>query len=130
MMVVPAWHCSEPRLALNRIVVVRYRIHHEASGLAAGTINQRIAAVRRLAHEAADCGLMSADLAAGIQPVKGARQLGHRSSNWLNLEQSTQLVNCASGDGLRERSDCAMLAILVGCGLRRAELASLPVEKI
>src|ERR1035437_3463151 len=124
------WYCSEPRLALNRIVVVRYRIHLEASGLAAATINQRLAAVRRLAHEAADCGLLSADLAAGIQRVKGARQLGHRSGNWLSLEQSSQLVNCASGDGLRERRDCAMLAILVGCGLRRAELANLPVEKI
>jgi hypothetical protein len=30
-----AWYCSEPRLALSRIVVVRYRIHLEASGLAA-----------------------------------------------------------------------------------------------
>ena len=125
-----AWYCSEPRLALNRIVVVRYRIHLEASGLAAATINQRLAAVRRLAHEAADCGLLSADLAAGIQRVKGARQLGHRSGNWLSLEQSSQLVNCASGDGLRERRDSAMLAILVGCGLRRAELANLPIEKI
>lgn len=91
-----AWYCSEPRLALNRIVVVRYRIHLEASGLAASTINQRLAAVRRLAHEAADCGLLSADLAAGIQRVKGARQLGHRTGNWLSLEQSSQLVNCAS----------------------------------
>ena len=81
-----AWYCSEPRLALNRIVVVRYRIHLEATGLAAATINQRLAAVRRLAHEAADCGLLSADLAAGIQRVKGARQLGHRSGNWLSLE--------------------------------------------
>ena len=100
-----AWYCSELRLALNRIVVVRYRIHLEASGLAAATINQRLAAVRRLAHEAADCGLLSSDLAAGIQSVKGAKQLRHRSGNWLSLEQSSQLVNCASGDGLRERRD-------------------------
>ena len=125
-----AWYCCEPRLALNRIVVVRYRIHLEASGLAAATINQRLAAVRRLAHEAADCGLLSADLAAGIQRVKGAHQLGHRSGNWLSLEQSSCLVNCASGDGLPQRRDCAMLAILAGCGLRRGELANLPVEKI
>jgi len=39
-----AWYCSEPRLAVNRIVVVRYRIHLEASGLAAATIDQRLAA--------------------------------------------------------------------------------------
>jgi hypothetical protein len=47
-----ARYCSEPRLAFNRIVVVRYRIHLEARNLAPATINQRLAAVRRLAHEA------------------------------------------------------------------------------
>ena len=125
-----AWYCSEPRLAFNRVVVTRYRMQLEARCLAAATINQRLAAVRRLAYEASDCGLLSADLAAGIQRVKGAKQLGHRSGNWLSLEQSSCLVNCASGDGLQQRRGCAMLAILVGCGLRRAELANLPVEKI
>ena len=43
-----AWYCSEPRLAFNRIVVVRYRMHLESRGLAANTINQQLAAVRRL----------------------------------------------------------------------------------
>jgi hypothetical protein len=59
------WYCSEPRLAFNRIVVVRYRMHLESRGLAANTINQQLAAVRRLAHEAADSGLLSPELAAG-----------------------------------------------------------------
>jgi len=68
-----AWHCSEPRLAFNRIVVTRYRTQLEARGLAAATINQRLAAVRRLACEASDCGLLSADLAAGIQRGKGCQ---------------------------------------------------------
>src|ERR1019366_3902858 len=64
-----AWYCSEPRLALNRIVVVRYRMYLESRGLAANTINQQLAAVRRLAHEAADSGLLSPELAAGISRV-------------------------------------------------------------
>jgi hypothetical protein len=54
-----AWYCSEPRLAFNRIVVVRYRMYLESRSLAANTINQQVAAVRRLAHEAADSGLLS-----------------------------------------------------------------------
>ena len=58
-----AWYCSEPRLAFNRIVVVRYRMHLESRRLAANTINQQLAAVRRLAHEAADAGLLSPELA-------------------------------------------------------------------
>jgi hypothetical protein len=55
------WYCSEPRLASNRIVVLRYRSHLESRQLAPGTINLRLGAVRRLAYEAADCGLLSAD---------------------------------------------------------------------
>jgi len=65
-----AWYCSEPRLAFNRIVVVRYRMYLESRHLAANTINQQLAAVRRLAHEAADAGLLSPDLAAGISRRK------------------------------------------------------------
>jgi hypothetical protein len=71
-----AWYCSEPRLAFNRIVVVRYRIHLESCSLAANTINQHLAAVRRLAHEAADAGLLSPDLAAGIRPRQGCKATG------------------------------------------------------
>jgi len=68
-------------LAFNRIVVVRYRMYLESRHLAANTINQQLAAVRRLAHEAADAGLLSPELAAGISRVKGVKQLGFRSGN-------------------------------------------------
>jgi hypothetical protein len=50
----------------------------ENRGLAAGTINGRLAAVRRLAYEAADAGLLSPELAASIRRVKGAKKLGVR----------------------------------------------------
>lgn len=52
-----AWYCSEPRLAFNRTVVLRYRIHLEQRQYAPATINLRLAAVRRVAYEAADAGL-------------------------------------------------------------------------
>ena len=58
-----AWYCSEPRLSFNRTVVLGYRIHLESRNLAPGTINVRLAAVRRLAYEAADAGLLSPELA-------------------------------------------------------------------
>src|ERR1700733_3759898 len=72
------WYCSEPRLALNRTVVLRYRSYLEARLLAPGTINLRLGAVRRLADEAADSGLLSSDLAAGIRRVKGVKKIGGR----------------------------------------------------
>src|ERR687884_167643 len=65
------WYCSEPRLAFNRTVVLRYRIYLEQRHYAPATINLRLAAVRRIAYEAADAGLLSPELAAGIHRVKG-----------------------------------------------------------
>ncbi len=58
-----------------KTVVLSFRLRLESLGLAAGTINQRLAAVRRLAYEAADSGLLSPELA-GNRRVKG------RKSNW------------------------------------------------
>jgi hypothetical protein len=54
------WYCSEPKPAFNKTVVTRYRISLEQRNYASSAINLRLAAVRRLAYEAADCGLLSA----------------------------------------------------------------------
>ena len=72
---------------MNRAVVLRFRLYLESLGLAAGTVNQRLAAVRRLAYEAADSGLLSPELAAEIRRVKGVKQLGARTGNWLTQDQ-------------------------------------------
>ena len=82
------WYCSEPRLSFNKIVVTRYRIFLENRQLAAGTINGRLAAVRRLAHEAADAGLLSRELPAGVRRVNGVKKLGVRIGNWLTAEEA------------------------------------------
>jgi site-specific recombinase XerD len=125
-----AWYCSEPRLAFNRIVVVRYRMYLESRHLAANTINQQLAAVRRLAHEAADAGLLSPELAAGISRVKGVKQLGFRAGNWLSAEQSSEVLQHACGDSMRAKRDYAMLAMLFGCGFRRSELVGLELDEV
>jgi site-specific recombinase XerD len=124
------WYCSEPRLAFNKTVVTRYRISLEQRHYASTTINLRLAAVRRLAYEAADCGLLSADLVAGIRRVKGAKRLGIPVGDWLTAEQGKRLLLMANNASLRGRRDDATLAILLGCGLRRAELTSPRVEDI
>ena len=92
-----AWYCSEPRTAFNRIVVVRYRIHLESCSLAANTINQHLAAVHRLAHEAADAGLLSPDLAAGIARVKGVKQLGQRSGELAHSRSKLCRIEASTG---------------------------------
>ena len=116
------WYCSEPRLAFNRSVVLRYRFFLEQKNLAPSTINVRLAAVRRLAFEAADTGLLSPELAAGIGRVKGAKRLGVRIGNWLTVEQSRTLLAESGGDSLRGKRDRAILALLIGCHLAGGEL--------
>jgi hypothetical protein len=98
-----AWYCSEPRLAFNKTVVLRYRFYLEERGLAPGTINVRMAAVRRLAYEAADSGLLSPELAAGIHRVKGVRKLGSRLGNWLTANEA--LAFWQSPDGQTHDQD-------------------------
>ena len=122
------WYCSEPRLAFNKTVVTRYRIALEQRSYAPSTINLRLAAVRRLAYEASDCGLLSPDLAAGIRRVKGAKRLGVRVGNWLTVEQGKTLLAVHSGKQLRALRNHAILAMLLGCGLRRAELIAVKIE--
>src|ERR1700686_4404934 len=85
------WYCSEPRLLFSRTVVVRYRMHLESRKLAPGTVNLRLGAVRRLAYEASDCGLLSPDLAAGIRRVRGIKKFGMRLGNWLTAAQGETL---------------------------------------
>jgi site-specific recombinase XerD len=125
-----AWYCSEPRLAFNKTVVLRYRFHLEERGLAPGTINVRMAAVRRLAFEAADSGLLSPELAAGIHRLKGVRKLGSRLGNWLTAGEASTLWQLPDGQTLTGKRNRAILAILLGCGLRRRELAELTLESI
>ena len=124
------WYCSEPRLAFNKTVVTRYRIALEQKHYSPSTINLRLAAVRRLAYEASDSGLLSPDLAAGIRRVKGVRRLGVRIGNWLTAEEGRRLLSGAGNASLRERRNYAMLAVLTGCGLRRAEAAALKIEDL
>ncbi len=124
------WYCSEPRLSFNRVVVLRHRVHLEQRPYAPSTINLHLAAVRRLAYEAVDTGLLSPELAAGIRRVKGVKRLGVKIGNWLTVEQGKRLLESPRGNTLRGKRDRAVLAVLLGCGLRRAEAIGLALETI
>ena len=98
--------------------------------MASGTINLRLGAVRRLAYEAAACGLLSADLAAGIRRVKGVRKLGVRLGNWLTAEQGQALWQAPDNSSMKGKRDRALLALLLASGLRRHEAVSLRLDHL
>jgi site-specific recombinase XerD len=125
-----AWYGQEARPGFTKATVSAWRVALEARGLGSVSINVRITAVRKLAVEAADNGLLAPELAAGIARVKGAKSKGVRVGNWLSVQQAQKLLNApdvTTKKGLRDR---AMLAILLGCGLRRSEVAALTLKHI
>jgi site-specific recombinase XerD len=125
-----AWYELEPRPGFTKATVSAWRVALEARGLGSVSINVRITAVRKLAVEAADNGLLAPELAAGITRVKGAKSKGVRVGNWLSVQQAQKLLNApdvTTKKGLRDR---AMLAVLLGCGLRRSEVAALTMKHI
>lgn len=77
-------YSSESGLAFNKVVVTRYRMLPEQRHCASSTINLRLAAVRRLAMEAADSGWLSSEFATGIRRVKGVKETWH-PDNWLTI---------------------------------------------
>jgi integrase len=83
-----------------------------------------------VAYEAADSGLLSPELAAGIRRVKGVRRIGVRLGNWLTADQGCSLLMNSQGDSPRSKRNYAILALPIGCGLRRGELLALTVTSI
>src|SRR5450755_1564578 len=84
-----------------------------------------MSAIRKLAAEAADNGLLAPELAAGISRVKSVKSTGIRVGNWLSQRQAQALLNAPDVATVRGLRDRAILAVLLGCGLRRSEVAAL-----
>ncbi len=125
-----AWCRTEPVAVFSKALVQAYRAWLLEQSLAPSTINLRLSPVRKLAREMADNGLLAPDVAAAIERVAGVRQAGVRAGKWLGREQASELLNAPDPLTLKGKRDRAMLALLIGCGLRQAELLSLRVNQI
>ena len=89
-----------------------------------------VSAIRKLAVEASDNELLAPELVAGILRVKGVKSKGVRVGNWLSLRQAQVLLSAPHVTTVKGLRDRATLAILLGCGLRRSEVASLTFAHI
>ena len=119
------WFQQAPRLGFTKATVSAWRVSLEERGLGSSSIIIRMSAIRKLAAEAADNGLLAPELAQGISRVKSVKSTGIRVGNWLSQQQAQTLLSApdiTKVGGLRDR---AILAVLLGCGLRRSEVAAL-----
>jgi site-specific recombinase XerD len=120
-----AWFQQEPRPGFTKATVSAWRVSLEARRLGSSSIIIRMSAIRKLAAEAADNGLLAPELAAGISRVKSAKCQGIRVGNWLSLRQAQALLSTPDTTTTKGLRDRAILAVLLGCGLRRSEVAAL-----
>ena len=113
---------------LTRALLMEYRSSIES--LAASTINVRLSAIRRMVSEAQKNGMLSTEEAGHLTDIPNIRQKGARLGNWLTKEQAKELLAVPDRSTPKGKRDYVILALLVGCALRRQELASLDVEPI
>jgi integrase len=113
---------------LTRALLMEYRttIDH----LSPSTINVRLSAIRKLVGEAKRAGMIGTEEAATLNDVPNVPQRGTRLGNWLTREQAKELLAVPDRSTLKGKRDYVIIALLVGCALRRKELASLSVEDI
>src|SRR6202140_2458564 len=119
------WFQQAPRPGFTKATVSAWRVSMEARRLGSSSIIIRVSAICKLAAEAADNGLLASELAAGISRVKSAKTQGIRTGNWLSQRQAQTLLSAPDITPLRGLRDRAILAVLLGCGLRRSEVAAL-----
>jgi site-specific recombinase XerD len=124
------WWEEHGRPAFTRATVQKYRVGLEARGLASASINQRLSALRKLAREAAYNGYLDPAAAQAIRDVRGAKIEGTRTGTWLTQRQAEALINRPDTATLKGKRDRAMLAVMIGCGLRREEMARLRFRDI
>src|SRR5271168_203611 len=119
------WFQQAPRPGFTKATVHAWRVSLEERGLGSSSIIIRMSAIRKLAAEAADNGLLAPELAAGISRVKSVKSTGIRVGNWLSQRQAQALLSAPDISTVRGLRDRAILAVLLGCGLRRSEVAAL-----
>src|ERR1035441_4280102 len=112
---------------LSRDLLMEYRAQMIERELSPSTINVRLAAVRKLIEEAKRNGILGAEQAAQMADITHIRQPGSRLGNWLTRDQAKELLTVPDRDTLDRKRVVAILALLVGCALRRAELAALAI---
>lgn len=125
-----AWWVAAGRPALTKAVVAAHVADLREGGVSASSINQRLVALRKLAYEAADNGLIPHSTAQAIARVEGVRTDGKRLGNWLSQGDAQRLLSAPDVGTVKGLRDRALLAVLLGCGLRREECVGLTVEHL
>jgi site-specific recombinase XerD len=115
---------------LSSFLFLEYKASLIGRGLSASTVNVRLSAVRKLISEARRHGILTTEETESLSEIPNVRQQGVRMGNWLTLTQARELLAVPDRVTMKGKRDYVILALLVGCALRRAELANVKIEDL
>jgi site-specific recombinase XerD len=121
------WLNTSNSTKLDEETLGKYKEHLAANHLSASTINGHLVAIRALVRKAADLDLIDERTAERIASVESVAEKGERAGNWLSKAEAQALLDACDTNTLKGKRDLAILGVLLFCGLRRAELASLTI---
>lgn len=134
-----SWHSESHFTEMNAAAVNGYVQSLVEAGKARSTINQRLAAIKKLASQLHANGIIDPVIAWGISQIGGKPIRGQDVGTWLTAEEAQNLIvrplhlandkdsNIGRLRGLRDQ---AIIATFIGAGLRRSEVAKLTFRHI
>ena len=123
------WYAQGKPL-MNKRFFLLYKLYLKNKGIQESSLNQRLCAIRILAREAIDLEIWNEKVFTAFSLVKNIPQRGKKTGTWLSKEEVEELLSLPDIRHIKGKRDQAILSVLVGCGLRRAEIIVLKVEQI
>ncbi len=96
------WWTNRGKPLFCKAEVLAYKESLRRRNLSSSAVNLRLCAVRKLASEATDNGLIDTGLAAGIAKIKDVKSLGTRIGNWLSKKKRSAYCNRLISQRLRD----------------------------
>lgn len=111
--------------------VLAFRETRVRSGLSPATINLQLSVIKMTCKQCWLKNLMPLQTYAAIKEVKSVRGGRVSKGRALKPAESGRLLKTTEADGdIRSKRDAAIIALALGCGLRRSEIASLLLEQV
>jgi len=124
------WYQATGQQEFTKAAINAHIAALKAAGVTDSSINQRLAAIRKLAREAADNGLISESAAQPIARIANIKRQGKKLGNWLTREQARAMLAAPDTTTVKGLRDRAILAVMLGCGLRREEIVKLEAKHL
>lgn len=128
------WHMMRYEHVLDFIEYLKQKkkdcTRQKGDGLQAQSINTYLCALKGVTQTAWNLGQISDQDLMRIKAIKAFRVYRQPAGRSLTRRESRELLNACQGISHHELRDYAVIALLLGCGLRRAEVANIELQNV